>query len=570
MPTYSSLVKIENLPAATTPTTPSTDLAVLGVGPTAYKISINDFVSGATASSFTIGTATVTGTLGVTGTLTAAGSIIAGNSGAAKLTLSAGSIAVASGQNMTVSMGGNAKTLTFSGTGGTGTPLQITASTTQNVVDTSVTAANLLKTSRFYAVPGTITFPAGARTDTGSPFSVSFNAAGDVSGTTDYPYYYFRVNSDSATTTQAASGLVISQNYGAGSTGGRTAFRTSLVQAAATGNAGVGRDPYYEAIRSVTRMSFNEGGTNARFSGAKGHQYSYAGYAYAQAGATYLYANIGYEQDMIMEAGASAARQVAFHPVKLAASVVQGNVTDAAILIGNQSGAAGWVDGISFADPGDVWPLDATTGTMIRARLGSAFLAKPMTAYDGINIQEADLSGMLFRGRDMAIDGAGSVRVGTGEIAATSTGVTFAATYSVGLAEGATVSGGALVAGGSGGAAVNDVLRSANGGVVYVTAVDGSGVITELTVYRRSYASGSPAVNESYTFDPSSGGSGAVTVAQTWTAGADVSVGTGSNDIYMPSLQASTSYVDDAAAAAGGVAVGQLYRNGSVVQIRIS
>lgn len=30
------------------------------------------------------------------------------------------------------------------------------------------------------------------------------------------------------------------------------------------------------------------------------------------------------------------------------------------------------------------------------------------------------------------------------------------------------------------------------------------------------------------------------------------------------------NYVDDAAAAAGGVAIGQLYRNGSVVMVRVS
>lgn len=39
--------------------------------------------------------------------------------------------------------------------------------------------------------------------------------------------------------------------------------------------------------------------------------------------------------------------------------------------------------------------------------------------------------------------------------------------------------------------------------------------------------------------------------------------------INMQGLQGSTSYANDAAAAAGGIAVGQTYRNGSVVQIRI-
>jgi len=43
-----------------------------------------------------------------------------------------------------------------------------------------------------------------------------------------------------------------------------------------------------------------------------------------------------------------------------------------------------------------------------------------------------------------------------------------------------------------------------------------------------------------------------------------------SGNISFPVLAASTSYANDSAAASGGVAIGQLYRNGSVVQIRVS
>lgn len=40
--------------------------------------------------------------------------------------------------------------------------------------------------------------------------------------------------------------------------------------------------------------------------------------------------------------------------------------------------------------------------------------------------------------------------------------------------------------------------------------------------------------------------------------------------VLMPVLQASTSYANDAAAAVGGVVVGQLYRNGSIVMVRVA
>jgi hypothetical protein len=40
--------------------------------------------------------------------------------------------------------------------------------------------------------------------------------------------------------------------------------------------------------------------------------------------------------------------------------------------------------------------------------------------------------------------------------------------------------------------------------------------------------------------------------------------------VLSPTLAASTSYADDAAAAAGSVVVGEFYRNGSAVNIRVS
>ena len=47
---------------------------------------------------------------------------------------------------------------------------------------------------------------------------------------------------------------------------------------------------------------------------------------------------------------------------------------------------------------------------------------------------------------------------------------------------------------------------------------------------------------------------------------ADVIVG----NFISATLAASTSYANDTAAAAGGVVVGQFYRNGSVLQIRVT
>ena len=51
-----------------------------------------------------------------------------------------------------------------------------------------------------------------------------------------------------------------------------------------------------------------------------------------------------------------------------------------------------------------------------------------------------------------------------------------------------------------------------------------------------------------------------------WIRVADVLIG----NLISSTLAASTSYANDSAAAAGGVVVGQFYRNGSVLQIRVT
>jgi hypothetical protein len=60
-----------------------------------------------------------------------------------------------------------------------------------------------------------------------------------------------------------------------------------------------------------------------------------------------------------------------------------------------------------------------------------------------------------------------------------------------------------------------------------------------------------------------------------FTAKVDAESGTANNmtltnAVIASTLQASASYASDAAAATGGVAIGQLYRNGNAVMIRMT
>jgi hypothetical protein len=53
-------------------------------------------------------------------------------------------------------------------------------------------------------------------------------------------------------------------------------------------------------------------------------------------------------------------------------------------------------------------------------------------------------------------------------------------------------------------------------------------------------------------------------------AGTAIAVSRASGAVSLAALAASTSYASDATAAAGGVAIGQLYRNGSIVMVRVA
>jgi hypothetical protein len=67
------------------------------------------------------------------------------------------------------------------------------------------------------------------------------------------------------------------------------------------------------------------------------------------------------------------------------------------------------------------------------------------------------------------------------------------------------------------------------------------------------------------------GGSGTgLTLTATNQARSDISLQPSGGALRLPGIPASTSYASDAAAATGGVPVGQLYRNGSVLQVRVA
>jgi len=106
-------------------------------------------------------------------------------------------------------------------------------------------------------------------------------------------------------------------------------------------------------------------------------------------------------------------------------------------------------------------------------------------------------------------------------------------------------------------------------------------VFEELTPQRDDHQGGVALGNDAFSL-----GQGAVALGQDAVASADfavaigrtantsttdsIALGGGSTKILIEALVNASSYADDTAAAAGGVAIGELYRNGNVVQIRLT
>lgn len=106
-------------------------------------------------------------------------------------------------------------------------------------------------------------------------------------------------------------------------------------------------------------------------------------------------------------------------------------------------------------------------------------------------------------------------------------------------------------------------------------------VFEEQTPQRNDHQGGVALGNDAFSL-----GQGAVALGQDAVADADfavaigktaststsdsIALGGGSTKILIEALVSASSYADDTAAAAGGVAIGELYRNGNVVQIRLT
>ena len=236
--------------------------------------------------------------------------------------------------------------------------------------------------------------------------------------------------------------------------------------------------------------------------------------------------------------GGSVASKHGIKIIRLASDSEQaalGNQYEQALLISAQQApsSGAWRRGIQVGADAGMWPMDVNgTFLFLGTQLGlggtnlSGDLLPTRLKYliDTSQVNFTQSGGGILHGPAIDIDGAGTVRLGPGSVAAASTGLTIAATGQTATLSSISNSGGGGAGSNSNNYFVGDTLYDDYQGQWHVTAVNNStGAVTALNMdVAPSIQTGSPPSNPI----PLRGGSGAsLTVNLTWTAASTVAIG---------------------------------------------
>jgi hypothetical protein len=226
---------------------------------------------------------------------------------------------------------------------------------------------------------------------------------------------------------------------------------------------------------------------------------------------------------------------------------------------------------ISAGNLAEGWPINPTTGKLFDTTLQTVYGGAsrtvrfiPPTGYIGFDLINANWSknsGFAWRSSGFSVDGTGQISMSNALFGTTSTGVQIDTPSQ-------RVTAAAVAAGGGGGGSgtndyyAGDILQDANGGQYEVATVS-AGAVTGVTILVPSISS-SPPSNPVATF----GASGInATLNLTWAARSELSLQPSGGPIKLLAL---TNAANDGAAASAGVAVGQIYRNGSIIMQRVA
>jgi len=120
---------------------------------------------------------------------------------------------------------------------------------------------------------------------------------------------------------------------------------------------------FYTAIFAETAVNHNDGGGAGT---ERGDFFGQAGIVSVAPGVTHLHGVIGAEYDISLPATTSTLEKMILQLVLVNSDAVKGSNVDAGIVLTGDSTALVGLDfGIAIGKPNDIWPIDATTGTII-------------------------------------------------------------------------------------------------------------------------------------------------------------------------------------------------------------
>jgi hypothetical protein len=403
-------------------------------------------------------------------------------------------------------------------------------------------------------------------------------AGNNLSGTTNTNYvslFTFGSNSDAVLANGGAGSVVVvdaTHRMATGWQGGRVGLNASLFD---TGPATAHAHNIMVAVNGLSSANYNQGGVAAGFGvsqfGMGGNFGGVFGIGLA-AGATYMRGGTGIEIDVHNLAGSSNSSTVGMQIVHDGAHAVQGINLDVAFRIGDQSTALiGWKNLIILGSYDSKWPCDPN-GYLLQIQ--PSYSGAAASAAGGIDLQQFVPSGTGPEGGGFAlrtsgtfgataIDSSGFVKVGTGLISASAAGLI----VDVPLW---TLSGTPTIGAGGTGFSAGDIVADGLGNIFSVGAVT-AGAVTAVTVRQRGEGRAADASGTITCTTRSRNGTSlgtGLTLVEAWAQSTrTLSLQPSGGAIVMPLL---TNAANDAAAAGAGVAVGQVYRNGSAVMQRVA
>lgn len=354
------------------------------------------------------------------------------------------------------------------------------------------------------------------------------------------------------------TGLLVNHALGASSVGFGQAFQVVASDLATTGQFAAGGEFSLVGGNIGATASFNQGGTALAKSG---FLFGFNTVAILNPGATHFGNLIGYELDIGALAGSAPARKIGLAITKFAADADAGTLGyDSAIAIADAPGgtSSAWVYGVAIGN-NTANPNTIAGG----AALATLFCGAPTGGGAGLSMQslawlvdgsQSTQTGGALRAKGVVINGNGDVRSGKAYLRSTAAGAALGA-------DGFMAATATIASGGTGWLTGNHAQDS-GGNVWTVTAA--AGVITAVALVN---AEPSATAATPLTILATATGATAGSINVAYDTGTTLEINPGGGPIKTALLG---NFANDAAAATGGVVVGQFYRNGSIVMQRVA